>query len=148
MALFLSTYVNKLDKKGRVSVPAQFRAAVQDQPFPGIVAYRSLQGPFIEASGIDRLTKFAEELETLDEGSERYALVTAILADARQLSWDENGRIVLPADLAAYAGLGEDAAFVGQGKFFLIRDPASQRDVVESVFAARAQAKAAKAGGA
>src|SRR3546814_16460146 len=29
MALFLSTYVNRIDKKGRVSVPESFRAALE-----------------------------------------------------------------------------------------------------------------------
>jgi MraZ protein len=128
-----------VDRKGRVSVPAQFRAALTEQP-QVIVAYRSFQGPWIEASGLDRMSKFAEELETLDETSERYEFVAAILADARQLGWDETGRLVLPQDLMVHAGIGEEAAFVGQGKFFHIRNPEQQRGMVESAIARRAKA--------
>ena len=145
MALFLSTFVNKVDKKGRVSVPAPFRAALADQPYGGILAYRSLQGSWIEAAGIDRLQKFSDELEQLDpdrpEEAERYTLLSTLLGETFQLAWDEGGRVLLPQPLLEYAGLGEEAAFVGQGKFFLIRDPSQQRAIVEATITSRLEAK-------
>jgi len=101
MALFLSTHVNKVDKKGRVSVPAQFRTAVVGQSFPGIVAFRSFSLRVIDAAGIDRMEKYSAEIDTLEEGAARYEEVRAMLADARQLAFDGEGRIVLPADLAS-----------------------------------------------
>lgn len=137
MALFLSTYVNRVDRKGRVSVPASFRATLAIQSFAGIVAYRSFLGPVIEASGIDRMTKFSEELETLDEDSDRYQFIGSILADARQLAFDGEGRIILPPDLAEHAGIGEEAAFIGQGKFFHIREPQAARTHVEETIRRR-----------
>jgi MraZ protein len=140
MALFLSTYVNKVDRKGRVSVPAPFRAVLAAQPFAGIVAYRSFLGPVIEASGIDRMTKFSEELESLDEDSERYQFIGAILADTRQLQFDSEGRIMLPPDLAEFAGITEEAAFVGQGKFFHIREPSAARTHLEQTITKRRSA--------
>ncbi len=148
MALFLSTFVNKVDKKGRVSVPAPFRAALADQPYGGILAYRSLQGPWIEAAGIDRLQKFSDELEGLDpdqpDQAERYTLLSALLGETFQLAWDEGGRVLLPQPLLEYAGIGEEAAFVGQGKFFLVRDPSQQRAIVEATIASRLEAKKTK----
>src|SRR5258708_29192718 len=65
MALFLSTHVNKVDKKGRVSVPAQFRSAVVGQSFPGIVAFRSFILAVIGAAGIERMEKDNEAPDTL-----------------------------------------------------------------------------------
>ncbi|KJV08537.1 hypothetical protein VZ95_17155 [Elstera litoralis] len=148
MALFLSTFVNKVDKKGRVSVPAPFRAALADQPYGGILAYRSLQGSWIEAAGIDRLQKFSDELEQLDpdrpEEAERYNLLSTLLGETFQLAWDEGGRVLLPQPLLEYAGIGEEAAFVGQGKFFLIRDPSQQRAIVEATVASRLETKRAR----
>src|SRR5215472_6878160 len=70
--LFLSTYVNKVDRKGRVSVPATFRAAVADQSFPGIVIFPSLKHEALEASGIKRMEEMSERLNTLDEFSEEH----------------------------------------------------------------------------
>lgn len=137
MALFLSTYVNRVDRKGRVSVPAPFRAVLGSQPFAGIVAYRSFLGPVIEASGIDRMTKFSEELESLDEDSERYQFIGSILADTRQLQFDGEGRIMLPPDLAEFAGITEEAAFIGQGKFFQIREPEAAKTHLEKTISKR-----------
>ncbi len=148
MNLFLTTFTNKVDKKGRVSVPAQFRAVLADQPYGGILAYRSLQGPWIEAAGIDRLQKFSDELERLDpdqpDQAERYTLLSALLGETFQLAWDEGGRVLLPQPLLEYAGIGEEAAFVGQGKFFLIRDPSQHLSIVEATIASRLEAKKTK----
>jgi len=55
VGLFLSTFVNKVDRKGRVSVPASFRAALAGQSFAGIVVYRSFKNSAIEGSGYKRL---------------------------------------------------------------------------------------------
>src|SRR5258708_5675100 len=127
MALFLSTHVNNVDKKGRVSVPAQFRSAVVGQSFPGIVAFRSFSLAVIDAAGIERMEKYSEELDTLVDGSARYEEVRAMLADARQLAFDGEGRIVLPDDLAAFAPITEQPAFVGQRPPFSTSHPALPR---------------------
>ena len=63
--LFFSTFVNKVDRKGRVSVPATFRAAVADQSFPGIVVFPSFKYAALDASGIKRM----EEMSDADEYS-------------------------------------------------------------------------------
>src|SRR5476651_1478796 len=65
VALFLSTFVNKVDRKGRVSVPASFRAALADQSFNGIIAFRSFKSSAIEGSGIDRLGEMSARLDEL-----------------------------------------------------------------------------------
>lgn len=148
MALFLSTHVNKVDKKGRVSVPAQFRTAVVGQSFPGIVAFRSFSLRVIDAAGIDRMEKYSAELDTLDEGSARYEEVRAMLADARQLAFDGEGRIVLPGDLAAFASIGDECAFVGQGRHFYICEPGVARRMVEETLTRKHGARSTQGRGA
>jgi MraZ protein len=124
VALFLSTVVNKVDRKGRVSVPAGMRAALSSQPFQGIVAFRSFRDPAIEAWSIERLNQFAEGLDEMELFSEgRDDLAAAIFADAHQLPFDGEGRIVLPEALARHAGITADAAFVGRGATFQIWNP-------------------------
>ena len=124
MALFLSTTVNKLDKKGRVSVPARWRAALAGQSFHGIVAYPSFISATIEASGIDRIERLSESIDRFDPFSEeRNAFAVAILANSRELPFDSGGRIALSEDLIAHAGLNDGAAFVGQGATFQIWEP-------------------------
>ena len=64
--LFLSTYHNRIDKKGRISVPAPFRAALAGQEFSGIVANASFINPCIEGYGMDRIKKLNDRIEALD----------------------------------------------------------------------------------
>ena len=124
MVLFLSTTVNRLDKKGRVSVPARWRAGLSGQSFHGIVAYPSFINTAIEASGIDRIEVLSESIDRFDPFSEeRSDFAVAILASVRELPFDTEGRIVLSEELIAHAGLGERAAFVGQGATFQIGEP-------------------------
>jgi MraZ protein len=137
MTLFLSTFVNKVDKKGRVSVPAPFRAVLgTTQPFGGIACFRAAAG-IIEASGVDRMQKYSDELDSLEETSERYIELSAILADVKQLPWDAEGRIMLPPEFAQHIGAQDEVAFIGQGKFFLIREPGEARREVEHAIQAR-----------
>ncbi len=138
MALFLSTFVNRVDKKGRASVPATFRAALAGQSFPGIVAYRSFTGACIEGCGMDFMERLSDGAQTLDAFSpEQENLSSLIFADARQLPWDPEGRIVLPEDILAHAGITETVAFVGKGQTFQISEPEAYK-VVEAEIRARA----------
>lgn len=124
MALFLSTYVNKIDKKGRVSVPALYRQTLKDQDFHGVVVFRSFKVPALEVCGVDRMQQLANSLDEFDQFSdEQENLAATIFADARPLAFDSEGRIMLPEDLCHHAGLTDQAAFVGKGVTFQIWNP-------------------------
>jgi MraZ protein len=124
MSLFLSTFCNKIDKKGRVSVPSPFRAILAAQPFAGIIAYSSFVNPCIEACGYERMTQLSYAIDALDPYSEeRDAFATAILGNSVQLSFDSEGRIMLPENLLAYAKFNDAATFVGKGATFEIWEP-------------------------
>jgi MraZ protein len=124
MALFLSTYVNKIDKKGRVSVPAPFRSVLAGQSFPGIVIYGSFINPCIEGCGFDRIERLSAGIDALDPYSdERDAFATTILGGSMQLAFDSEGRVFLPESLMALAKLEEQAVFVGKGATFEIWEP-------------------------
>ena len=81
VALFMSTYVNKVDRKGRVSVPATFRTAIADQSFDGIVAFPSLDYEALEATGIDRMEAVSARLDELEQPDEQQSLATLIPPD-------------------------------------------------------------------
>ncbi len=129
--LFLSTYLNKIDKKGRVSVPAPFRAVIAMIPrsgdeFLGIVAYGSFLHPCIEACGMDRMEKLSDSIDNLDPYSDnRDAFATTILGGSVQLAFDSEGRVAIPDNLLKSAGIKESAMFVGKGKTFEIWRPES-----------------------
>ena len=123
LALFLSTFVNKVDRKGRVSVPATFRASLTGQNFNGIIAFRSFKLPALEASGVDRMEELSDRIDALPEFSEDRDALSSIMADAQQLAFDGEGRIVLPEELCKHAGITETAAFIGLGRTFQIWEP-------------------------
>lgn len=132
MALFLSTYHNKLDKKGRISVPAPFRAALVQQNFTGIVVYASFINPCIEACAMNRIEKLSLRLETLDPFSEeRDAFAATILGGSVQLAFDGEGRVMLPEQLIVQAGLKDAAIFVGKGPTFEIWEPRTFQSYAE-----------------
>ena len=122
-ALFLSTFINKIDSKGRVSVPASFRIALNGQASNGIVAYPSIKFDAIEAAGPDRFEELAARVDRLPEFSDERDSLSSILADAQSLPFDTEGRIMLSQKLVDHAGLGSSAAFVGLGRTFQIWDP-------------------------
>jgi len=122
-ALFLSTFINKIDSKGRVSVPASFRAALIGHASTAIVAYPSIKFEAIEAAGSDRFEELATRVDRLPEFSDERDSLSSILADSQPLPFDSEGRIMLTQKLVAHAGLQSNAAFVGLGRTFQIWDP-------------------------
>jgi MraZ protein len=125
LGLFFSTFVNKVDRKGRVSVPATFRAALEGSSFPGVILFRSFRLAALDGSGIDRMEELSARIDALDEFSEDREALASIFADAQQLPFDGEGRIILPEALSAHAGITEAAAFVGLGRTFQIWEPQS-----------------------
>ncbi len=130
MALFLSTFLNKIDKKGRVSVPATFRSALSNQHFQGIVLYPSLKHPSIEGSGMDRFEKIADGIDDLNPFSEVHDDFTkAIFGQAYQLQFDRDGRIIIPDSLLLHANIKDQMVFVGQGRTFQIWEPLKLKEL-------------------
>lgn len=125
MALFLSTYENKVDKKGRVSVPAPFRSALAGQAFQGVVLFRSHAHRCLEGFGMDTMEELAGRLDHYDLFSaDQDDMATAIFGEAVQLPFDGDGRVILPAALMEFSEIGEKAAFVGMGRKFQLWAPA------------------------
>ena len=116
--------MNKLDKKGRVSVPASFRSVLSGQRFHGIIVYPSFVNPAIEGCGFDRMERISVGIDQFDPFSEeRDAFAVSILSNSYQLPFDSEGRIMLPQALADHANLSDRVAFVGLGSTFQIWDP-------------------------
>ena len=124
MALFIDTFVNKIDRKGRVSVPATFRAALAAQAFQGIVAFPSFKFPALHCAGMDWMSSLIDSTSNVDLFSPEHDDLTASLfSDAKQLPFDGEGRVLLPEALCAHASLSEGAAFAGRGRYFEIWEP-------------------------
>ncbi len=123
MPLFLSTFANKVDKKGRISVPAPFRAALVGQAYQGVVLFKATQHPCLEGFDFATMDELSSRLDHFDLfSSAQDDLATAIFAESVPCPFDSEGRIGVPANLLAYAGIDEAATFVGLGRKFQIWD--------------------------
>lgn len=129
MERFVSTFTNKIDAKGRVSVPASFRAVLDRDGYRagdavGIYCYPSLDAPALDCGGEKLVQKVDALLADLpDYSDERDELSVALYGDSRTLAIDGDGRIVLPEEFRAHAGLKGQATFVGLGDKFQIWEP-------------------------
>ena len=124
MGIFLSTYINKIDSKGRVSVPASFRAVIAKEDFHGIVAYPSFIHECVEACGMQRMERISNSIDSMDPYSdERDAFASSILGESEQLGLDSDGRVTLTEKLIEKAKLKDKAIFVGKGQTFEIWNP-------------------------
>jgi len=124
MKLFLSTYINKIDKKGRVSIPASFRNALKDEDFKGVIVFKSYKNKALEGWSSSRIEKISESMDNYDVfSSEQDYLATAIFSESQSINLDTDGRIILPADMMEYLDNPESVAFVGLGKTFQIWNP-------------------------
>jgi MraZ protein len=121
--MYLSTYVNKVDRKGRVSVPATFRASLAAQRFPGIVVFPSHKYLALEANSIEWMEELVNRLDTLDIFSDERENLEMLFASSHELPLDTEGRIALPPDLAEHAAITDSVAFVGVGRNFQLWEP-------------------------
>ncbi|PHS40215.1 MAG: division/cell wall cluster transcriptional repressor MraZ [Robiginitomaculum sp.] len=126
--MFLSRVTNALDAKGRVSVPADFRAVISSDRasgnFDGIIVWPSLSGPWLEGGGIALMREYQDLLDNMDPfDDDRIVFERTIFGEGRRLAFDANGRVSLPKDLAVYAGLDKQVTFVGLGRRFEILNP-------------------------
>lgn len=124
--LFLDTVTSKIDAKGRVSVPAEYRS-VLDETDSELVLFCSFTSPCIEAVSSSFLEKMASQIE--DKYSlfspEMDDLTSLIFAESKIFTPDSTGRISLTEKLIKHAGLTDSATFVGKGKTFQIWDSAT-----------------------
>jgi len=124
MALLVGQHLNGIDKKGRVSVPKPFRAALEVEGFAGIYAYPLFKFPAVEACGEAFMTRLSASLDQLDMFSDdQDDLAAVILENAHALAFDTEGRITLPEPLIAAGGFTSKALFVGRGGRFQIWAP-------------------------
>ncbi|MDA9980772.1 division/cell wall cluster transcriptional repressor MraZ [Pelagibacterales bacterium] len=122
--IFLSTFINKIDAKGRVSVPSSFRSVLEESGFKGMICYPSPVLDSVEGCGFNRIKKLSDTIDALGPFSkERSAFSTSLLADSHQLSFDTEGRVILPNKLVEFASIKDQVSFVGMGETFQMWDP-------------------------
>ncbi|WP_198369504.1 division/cell wall cluster transcriptional repressor MraZ [Roseomonas rosulenta] len=123
MTRFLGTHKGKLDKKGRISVPAGFRSALAGLGEQELVFFPSYTQPCIEcwpARVFDEATAGHDGLDLFSKDADD--LAGAVFAQAAQMRPDAEGRVSLEERHIAAAGLTDALLFIGVRRRFQIWD--------------------------
>ena len=132
MERFVSNFTNRLDAKGRVSIPAPFRGVLARDGFEGLYIHPSLDAEALDCGGHAILQEIDGLLGALSPYSvERDMFSTALLGTSEVLKVDAEGRVGLTDSLKAYAGISGEVTFVGQGHKFQIWEPGRFRAHLE-----------------
>ena len=122
--MFLSSFENKLDKKGRVSVPSTFRSHLNSMGYNGFITYPSFNHSALEACSQDRIEKLSKTIDSLNPFDEkRDYFATSILSESVNVQFDTEGRISLSDKLLNHAKIKNRILFVGLGNTFQIWEP-------------------------
>jgi len=125
MDRFVSNFTNRLDAKGRVSIPASFRAVLAKDGYEGLYVHPALELSAIDAGGLALRQTIDDMLARFSPFSEEWELLSVALNGASEvLKVDPEGRIMLGEMLKTHAGIGDTVTFVGQGHKFQIWEPA------------------------
>ena len=124
MDLFVSQFLNKIDKKGRVTFPSLFRNVLPKKNKNEIILYKSLKHNSIEGCSSERIKEIAQRINKLDIFSDdQDDFSTSIFSEIIPTNLDKEGRFLIPDSLKKYAGISSKATFIGQGFYFQIWEP-------------------------
>jgi len=121
---FVSHYTNKLDAKGRVSIPAPFRQVLARDGFEGLYCFPSPHAPVVDAGGNSLLNQVQSRLDGLRTLTNEHDMMsTALFGISEILRVDAEGRVMLSETMRTVTGIDKAATFVGLGYKFQIWDP-------------------------
>lgn len=128
MDRFVSNFTLRLDAKGRVSVPAPFRAVLARDGFGGLYCYPSLAQPAVDCGGNALLAEIEALIATFPSYSDqRDQLSAALYGTSETLKIDTEGRVTLSETLKTHAGIADAVACIGMGQKFQIWEPGRLR---------------------
>ncbi|MEM1087148.1 MAG: division/cell wall cluster transcriptional repressor MraZ [Pseudomonadota bacterium] len=121
--MFVSSYETSLDSKGRVSVPAPFRHALEGST--RLYLWPASDGsPCLEGGGEALMASYRQTLSRMSPNSKaRRVLMHRIVSKAADLKIDDTGRIKIPETHLGVAGITKNLIFVGSMDRFHVWAP-------------------------
>ena len=120
--LFLSTFETKIDKKGRISIPARYRSLLEKSE-EELILFSTPESNYVQGCGNNYIKRLWETNLELDQISNEALYIQDILSDSIHAKIDAEGRILLSEKLIEIAKLTSTVLFAGRGETFQIWDP-------------------------
>lgn len=132
MDRFLSSSINPIDAKGRVSVPAHFRTVLAKRGFTELYALSALDRPALDLGGLDLLERYETRISQEDPFHQTYDDMSFFVhGDGMFVKIDQDGRITVSEAMRVHTGIADEVAFVGRGDFFQMWEPSRFADYRE-----------------
>ncbi|MFH1796701.1 MAG: division/cell wall cluster transcriptional repressor MraZ [Pseudomonadota bacterium] len=134
MDRFLSSAVNRIDAKGRVSVPGAFRALAAKRGYHDLYALRALEEPALDVGGMDLLERYERQLDQTNPFLRTADDMSAYVhGEGTFLKLDADGRITMSDFIREHTGITSEVGFLGRGQFFQIWEPERMRQHLADV---------------
>lgn len=124
MNRFLSNATNRIDAKGRVSVPSLFRAVLARRDIRELYCFQDFVFPAISIGGLDLLDRFERQIVGEDPFSpEANQMSLLIHGGGVFMKLDSEGRLMVTDFIRDFTGITTDVTFVGRADHFQLWAP-------------------------
>jgi MraZ protein len=138
---FNSKYLHGVDEKRRLQIPAKWRPEQDGMEFTLILWPKHQAGTCLRVLPPHKLEKLVAEIEAMPNSDPRKDVLRRVVGgNSEQVTVDKAGRICLPEEMAAAAGIKNEARLVGMFEQFEIWDPARYQQVETADAVHQAQA--------
>ena len=124
MNRFLSNATNKVDAKGRVSVPSAFRSVLAQRDIRELYCFQDFLFPAISVGGLDLLDRFERQIASEDVFSSKANRMSLLIHGGGVfMKLDSEGRLPVTDFIRDFTGITTDVTFVGRADHFQLWAP-------------------------
>ncbi|TCV60439.1 MraZ protein [Neorhizobium sp. R1-B] len=121
---FLSNATNRIDAKGRVSVPASFRAVLLELGIQELYCLQDFIYPAISVGGPDLLGRYEKQIASVDPFSpEANRMSLLVHGGGVFMRLDAEGRLMVTDFIRDFTGISSEVTFVGRSDHFQLWRP-------------------------
>lgn len=124
MGRFLSNVTNRIDAKGRVSVPSAFRSVLAQRDIQELYCLQDFAFPAISIGGPDLLDRYERQIASMDAFSpEANAMSLLVHGGGVFMKLDGEGRLMVTDFIRDFTGITTEVTFVGRADHFQLWQP-------------------------
>jgi MraZ protein len=124
MGRFLSNVTNKIDAKGRVSVPSAFRTVLVEREIKELYCLQDFAFPAISVGGPELLERYERQIAAMDAFSpQANAMSLLIHGGGVFMKLDSEGRLMVSDFVRYFTGISTEVTFVGRADHFQLWQP-------------------------
>ena len=124
MSRFLSSATNRIDSKGRVSVPAAFRSVLAQRNIQELYCFQDFVFPAISVGGPDLLERFERQIAAEDPFSPVANEMSLLIHGGGVfMRLDAEGRLMVTDFIRDFTRISDEVTFVGRADHFQLWQP-------------------------